>query len=118
VSRDRGHVLQRALAAYLRAWWPSAESTPNGRPGSDVLGTPGIAWENKTARRFEPAAWVRQAKAHAISRNILPVTIYWPDGVGEGTPGAAMAILPLPELVDLLLAAGYAGQPERSESVR
>jgi hypothetical protein len=118
MSRNRGLALQNALARYLAAWWPSAESAGAGRPGSDVLGTPGIVWENKTADRFDLQAWVRQAKTHAISRVMLPVTVYWPRGVGEGTPGAALAILPLPELVDLLLAAGYAGQPERSESVR
>jgi hypothetical protein len=107
VSRARGLVLQNALARYLMMWWPSAESAGAGRPGTDILGTPGIAWECKTAREFRPAAWVRQAKSHAISRNLLPVTVYWPDGVGEGSPAAAMAILPLPELVELLVAADY-----------
>ena len=108
MSRDRGIRLQNALARYLTAWWPSAESAGSGRPGSDILGTPGVVWECKTAREFRPAEWVRQAKAHAITRPaLLPVTVYWPDGVGEGTVGAAMGIVPLPELVDLLRKAGY-----------
>jgi hypothetical protein len=107
MSRDRGIRLQNALARYLSDWWPSAESAGSGRPGSDILGTPGVAWECKTARQFRPAGWVRQAKAHAITRGIVPVVVYWPDGVGESTPGAAMAILPLPELIDLLAAGGY-----------
>jgi hypothetical protein len=108
VSRDRGIRLQNALARYLTAWWPSAESAGSGRPGSDILGTPGVVWECKTAREFRPAEWVRQARGHvratvAAGRPLdLPVTVYWPDGVGEGTPDAAMAILPLPELVGLL----------------
>ena len=107
MSRDRGIRLQNALARYLTAWWPSAESAGSGRPGTDILGTPGIVWECKTAREFRPGEWVRQAKQPAISRFLLPVTVYWPDGVGESTPAAAMAILPLPELVELLVAAEY-----------
>jgi hypothetical protein len=104
VSRDRGIRLQNALARYLTAWWPSAESAGSGRPGTDILGTPGIVWECKTAREFRPAEWVRQARSHTRSDE-LPVVVYWPDGVGEGSPQCAMAILPLPELVTVLVAA-------------
>jgi hypothetical protein len=111
MSRDRGQRLQRALASYLRTWWPSAESTPNGRPGSDVLGTPGIVWECKTAREFRVLGWVHQARRHAWEDQV-PVTIYWPQNVGEGSPEAVMAIVPLPVLVGLLAASGYTGQLE------
>jgi hypothetical protein len=120
MSRDRGLRLQNALARYLSAWWPSAESAGAGRPGSDVLGTPGIVWENKTAREFRPAEWVRQARHHATDCGCwhrpcapgcdeqtgfpaVPVVVYWPDRVGDQSPEASMAILPLPELVALLL---------------
>ena len=104
MSRDRGIRLQNALARYLTAWWPSAESAGSGRPGTDILGTPGIVWECKTAREFRPAEWVRQARSHAghLGWPDLPVTVYWPDGVGEGSPECAMAIMPLPELAELL----------------
>jgi hypothetical protein len=101
MSRGRGLVLQNALAAYLRQWWPSAESAGAGRPGTDVLGTPGIVWENKTPRRFEPFAWAKQAAGHARNGE-LPVCVYWPDGVGGRRPELALAILPLPSLVELL----------------
>jgi len=102
VSRARGLALQNALARYLATWWPSAESAGAGRPGSDVLGTPGIVWENKTPRRFDPYAWAVQAAGHA-KRGELPVCVYWPDGVGNRRPELALAIVPLPELVSLLL---------------
>jgi hypothetical protein len=127
VSRDRGIRLQNALAAYLRQWWPSAESAGSGRPGSDVLGTPGVVWECKTAREFRPVEWVRQAKSHTLcdcnpkccaecdgQSYDVPVTVWWPTGVGEGSPQAAMAILPLPELAQLLADAGYA--PAREDT--
>ena len=105
MSRDRGLELQRALARYLSAWWPSAESTPNGRPGSDVLGTPGIVWENKTAGKGgrNIGAWLDQAAKHKRAGEDLPVVVYWPPGVGEGRPHLAVAMLPLPVLVELLL---------------
>lgn len=104
MSRDRGLRLQNALAAYLRQWWPSAESAGSGRPGSDVLGTPGIVWENKTAARFRPVEWTRQAQGH-VRAGQIPVCVYWPVGVGDASPGRALAILPLPDLVSLLRAA-------------
>jgi hypothetical protein len=106
VSRNRGLALQNALAAYLRSWWPHAESAGSGRPGSDVLGTPGIVWENKTPRRFDPYAWVLQAHGHAAGGE-LPVCVYWPDGIGERRPELALGIMPLRELVELLRKAGY-----------
>jgi hypothetical protein len=102
MSRDRGLRLQNALARYLSAWWPSAESAGAGRPGSDVLGTPGIVWENKTPRRFDPYVWAVQAAGHA-ERGELPVCVYWPDGVGDRRPELALGILPLPQLVALIV---------------
>jgi hypothetical protein len=105
VSRARGLALQNALARYLAAWWPSAESAGAGRPGSDVLGTPGIVWENKTGAEFRIWEWAVQARGH-VRNGELPVTVYWPRAVGERRPELAMAILPLPELVTLLTNAG------------
>jgi hypothetical protein len=108
MSRDRGVRLQNALARYLAGWWPSAESAGSGRPGTDILGTPGVVWENKTAARFRPAEWIRQARDHArAGYPDLPVVVYWPVGVGEASPAAAMAILPMPALMELLAAAQY-----------
>ncbi|HMD23785.1 MAG TPA: hypothetical protein VKH61_06765 [Streptosporangiaceae bacterium] len=110
MSRDRGIRLQNALARYLTTWWPSAESAGSGRPGTDILGTPGIMWECKTAREFRPAEWVRQAREHAKPEpwaKPLPVVVYWPDRVGEGSPQCAMAIVPLPKLIEILAIAEY-----------
>jgi hypothetical protein len=106
-------VLQNALARYLAGWWPSAESAGAGRQGSDVTGTPGIVWECKTAsdfkRDFRPLAWARQADGHRRHVQDVPVVVYWPERVGAERPHAAMAILPLPLVVRLLVEAGYAG---------
>ena len=102
MSRARGLALQNALARYLAAWWPSAESAGAGRPGTDVLGTPGIVWENKTPRTFEPFEWAKQAAGHARGGEV-PVCVYWPDKVGDRRPELALAIVPLPLIVELLV---------------
>jgi hypothetical protein len=123
VTRARGNALQNALARYLSAWWPHAESAGAGRNGSDVLGTPGVVWECKTAvdfkRDFRPAAWVRQsmgfkpnqahseALAASLSRD-LPIVVYFPPGVGETRTEHAMAIVPLHVMMQVLQEAGYA----------
>jgi hypothetical protein len=105
VSHDRGLRLQNALAAYLRHWWPLAESAGAGRNGTDVTNTPGVVWESKTAREFKPTMFVRQAKASA--GRALPVVVYWPDGCGDKSAPDALAILPLRCLMLLLEEAEY-----------
>jgi hypothetical protein len=106
VSHDRGLRLQNALAAYLRAWWPLAESAGAGRNGTDVTNTPGIVWESKTAREFKPTMFVRQART-AAQGHAVPVVVYWPDGCGAKSAGEALAILPLAQLMEVLEAGEY-----------
>ena len=112
MSDARGRALQNALAAYLTRWWPHAESAGAGRQGSDVLGTPGIVWENKTARNFKadfrPLQWVAQSKQHRRNGEI-PVTVYFPNGVGVAQAEHALAIVPLHVLMHVLEEAGYTG---------
>jgi hypothetical protein len=117
MSRDRGVRLQNALAAYLRQWWRDAESAGSGRPGSDVLKTPGVVWENKTSGSGHRniGAWIDQAAKHKRTwpgqpqdeSSDLPIVVYWPPGVGDARPALAIAMLPLGELMPLLERAGY-----------
>jgi hypothetical protein len=119
VSRDRGVRAQNWLARLLViSGWPHAEAVGSGRGGSDIVGTPGIVWENKTAKEWDVLAWVRQAKGHRAGYNDLPVTVYWPVGVGELTPECALAILPVPELLHLLRAAGYGTELPQASQVK
>jgi len=110
MSDARGRALQNALAAYLRRWWENAESAGAGRQGSDVLGTPGVVWECKTARNFKadfrPVQWVEQSKQHRRNGE-LPVTVYFPNGVGVAQTEHALAIVPLHVQMQLLKEAGY-----------
>jgi hypothetical protein len=119
VSRARGNRLQNALARYLLPWYPHAESAGAGRNGSDVLGTPGVVWECKTAfdfkRDFRPAQWVAQARAHRRVGDTasVPVVVYYPPGVGEQNTDSALAIVPMHVLMRLLAESGYAVNPDR-----
>jgi hypothetical protein len=115
VSRARGVALQLALARYLTAWWPSAESAGSGRNGTDITGTPGIVWECKTAREFRPLQWCKQARRHAGDIDEFPaaaVTVYFPDGLGEKSMGSALAMMTLDDMIDLLILAGYGTKGE------
>jgi hypothetical protein len=115
MSRDRGFVLQRALATYLTRWWPHAESVPNGHPGRDILGTPDVWWENKTSFKGTSAqAVVWEVTVRAGGE--MPVVVYWPPGVGKDRPERAIAMTSLPAMMDLLVEAGYAPAPDFSEA--
>jgi len=116
VSRARGLDLQNKLAAYLVAnGWPSAQSVGSGREGVDVLGcsgiegTPGVAWENKTADEFRILEFVRQARAQAGALDV-PVVAYWPRGSGAMSVAHIPTIIPLAWTVRLLRGSGY-GDP-------
>jgi hypothetical protein len=129
VTRARGNRLQNALAAYLIHWWPSAESVGSGRNGTDVLGTPGVVWEVKTAvdfkRDFRPLEWIAQAKSHALLRAMpngapypVPVVVYFPSGIGEQNTANTLAIVPLHVLMRVLEEAGYAPAAEQVKEQR
>ena len=110
MSRARGLDLQNKLAAYLAAnGWPSAQSVGSGRGGADVLGTPGVAWENKTADEFRVLDFVRQARSQASALDV-PVVAYWPRGSGAMAVAHIPTIIPMSWTVRLLRGAGY-GDP-------
>ena len=114
MSRDRGTRLQNALADYLRAWWPAAESAGSGRQGRDVLHTPGVWWECKTAADGEhrPGQFMAQAIKGALTSGSttvdvpVPVVVWFPPGTADAS--RAIAMLPLGELMTLLCDSGLA----------
>lgn len=107
MSRDRGTRLQNALAVYLRAWWREAESAGSGRQGRDVLHTPPLWWECKTAADGEhrPGQFMRQAVKGA-GPNEQAVVVWFPPGTAD--PAKAIAMLPLEDLMTLLCDSGLA----------
>lgn len=107
MSRDRGLRLQNALAEYVRAWWPRAESAGAGRQGRDVLHTEPVWFECKTGADGEhrPGQFMRQA-AKGAGELELPVVVWFPPGTAD--PAKAIAMLPLGELMTLLCDNGLA----------
>lgn len=131
MSKARGLDLQNRLAEYLAGHgWPAAQSVGSGRPGADILGTPGIAWENKTADEFRILEFVAQAKANAgpggcppgphacglrcLTRDV-PVVAYWPRGAGARSVELIPTIIPMAWTVRLLRGSGYGDPLEPAE---
>ena len=113
-TRARGVGLQHATPRRLihrYTGWVHAESTPNGRAGRDILGTPGVWFEVKTGwKDSSPQAEVW--KTAAAAGDDVPVVIFWPRGIGERQADRTIALLPAPVLLRLLVEAGYAPQPK------
>jgi hypothetical protein len=112
MTRGKGNAAAAWVAAWVRPWWPGAEKTPNSRPGRDLLGTPGVAFEVKTGIEWRHK-WIAQAAGYARDGE-LALVVYLPPGCGERSVGSALAVLPLREIMPLLVAAGYAPEPTKS----
>jgi hypothetical protein len=115
MSRGKGNAAPAWVAAYLTRWFPSAEKTPNGRPGRDILGTPGVAIEVKTGAEWRHK-WVAQSAGHATDDEELAFIVYLPPGLGARAVADSLAVMPLHALMPLLVAAGYAPAPFRQTS--
>lgn len=110
MTRGKGNAAPGWVADYLAPWWPTAEKTPNGRPGRDLLGTPGVAFEIKTGAEWRPNAWLKQAEGYAAPGE-LPVLLYLPPKFGERAIGESLCIVRTRLLMPVLVAAGYAPPP-------
>jgi len=108
--KQRGMQTQVTVAGYLAEnGWPFATDAGPGRPGSDILGVPGLAIEVKARRELDLLAWLRQA-AKGAGAGGLPICVHRPDGMGPATVADWPATLRLADLVKLLRLAGY-GDP-------
>jgi hypothetical protein len=113
-TRGKGNAAPAWLADYLQPWWPGCEKTPNSRPGRDLLGTPGVAFEVKTGREWRPNQWTRQAMGYAQPGE-LAVLVYYPDGLGQVATPDTLAIVRTRLLLPVLVEAGYAPAPRPRE---
>ena len=95
---------QLVVARYLaERIWPLADSTGSGRSGADITNTPGVAIEVKARRDLAPLEWIRQAEQYKG----LPLVVFRPDGMGEGSVGKWPVLLRLDDAITLLQEAGY-----------
>lgn len=99
--RRRASEAQNLLAAYLRGnGWPYAEAAGAGRNGTDITGTPGIAWEVKAVddADFRWRASLGQAGGHGG----LPVVVARGRGCGPANIADWPAIMALSDVVQAL----------------
>lgn len=79
----RGMASQAMIAADLResGIYPFATDAGAGRPGKDVLNTPGISCEVKARSGFDPVATLRQAVSNAAEGE-TPIAVVRMNGQG------------------------------------
>lgn len=107
--KQRGYNTQALVAGTLAVdGFPYAESAGAGRSGSDITGTPGICWEVKARREFNPMQAIRQCVVNAGEN--LPIIVMRPDGAGPVSVDLWPMIIPFGHGRRLLRLAGY-GDP-------
>lgn len=90
--QNRGRRTNVVVADWLRQHgWPDAQPTWGSEPGKDAKGVHGHSVEVKARRDFNPMAWLRQAKANAVSSE-RPCVILRCDGQGEASVGEFLVI--------------------------
>lgn len=104
--QKRGRESERALALWMRRWFPWCEPVGASSPGADLTGTPGVTFEIKSHATFRPLEWMRQARRNAGKQ--LPVVVFRANGQGVQSIPDWFAIVPLGEFMPLLADAGYA----------
>ncbi len=99
--KQRGSATQQLVAASLRGLFPYATDAGAGRPGQDVLNTPGISVEVKARSDFSPVATLRQAKSNAKNDDI-PVAVVRMNGQGPANIDDWIAFVSFGDLKRLL----------------
>jgi hypothetical protein len=90
--------------AYLSQWW---HGLAVGRgAGKDIVNFP-MDIEIKARKDFNPLGYLKQSKARTEKTGELSLVICRMNGQGE-TPENYLAFMPLGQMVQILLKAGYA----------
>ena len=101
--KDRGLRTERVVAAYLAQWWHGA--TVGRGSGKDIVNFP-MDIEIKARADFNPLEYLRQSKKRTESSGEDSLVICRMNGQGE-SPENYLAFMPLGQLVQILLKAGY-----------
>ena len=102
--KDRGLRTERVVAAYLAQWWHGA--TVGRGSGKDIVNFP-MDVEIKARKDFNPLGYLKQSRVRAERTGEDSLIICRMNGQGE-TPENYLAFMPLGQLVQILLKAGYA----------
>lgn len=101
--KDRGLRTERVVAAYLAQWWHGA--TVGRGSGKDIVNFP-MDVEVKARKDFSPLEYLKQSKARTERTGEDSLVICRMNGQGE-SPENYLAFMPLGQLVQILLKAGY-----------
>jgi hypothetical protein len=91
--RERGRDSELRLAEWLQGHgYPDATANAPGRPGPDLLHTPGLCIEVKARAGLDLPAWLRQAHRQAETYGGTPLLIVRGGNQGPADIGAWAAI--------------------------
>ena len=120
-AKAKGRDTEARFVAYLRRWVPHAERRRlNGtQDRGDIAGVPGVVIEVKSAAEWKPVQWCRELTTE-MHNDGAEVGFVAARPKGAPDPEQWIALLPLPLVLDLLRAAGYAAptEPTSEESPR
>ena len=102
--KDRGLRTERVVSAYLAQWWHGA--TVGRGSGKDIVNFP-MDVEIKARKDFSPLEYLKQSKKRTEITGEESLVICRMNGQGE-QPENYLAFMPLGQLVQILLKAGYA----------
>jgi hypothetical protein len=101
--KHRGYATQRIAADHLRRLFPYATARGAGEQGSDLMHTPGWAFEVKATSRGDLLAAIRQARANARPGEV-PAVIHRPNGYGPARVGEWVVAMSFDDLLNLIAA--------------
>lgn len=101
--KDRGLRTERVVAEYLSQWWRGA--TVGRGSGKDIVNFP-MDVEIKSRSDFSPLEYLKQSKKRTELTGEASLIICRMNGQGE-SPENYLAFMPLGQLVQILLKAGY-----------
>ena len=102
--KHRGYATERIVANYLQQWFMHA-SVGRGQ-GADIQNVP-FDIEIKARNSLDIKGTLRQIKARTSKTGILGFACFRLNGQGEASVEEFVCMLPLSDLVQLLLKAGY-----------
>ena len=102
--KDRGLRTERVVAEYLAQWWHG--SAVGSGAGKDIVNFP-MDIEIKARADFSPLEYLKQSKKRTEKTGEDSLVICRMNGQGE-SPENYLAFMPLGQMVQILLKAGYA----------
>ena len=113
--KHRGYATERLVQSYLQQWWPNA-SVGRGQ-GKDISNVP-FDVEIKARNSLDIKGTLRQIKARTSKTGELGFACFRLNGQGMASVEEFVCMLPLSDLVELLVRAGYDKIPLELNPIR